>query len=349
MSDHSVTIKDIARILGISKSTVSRALAEHVDVNPSTRKKILELADKLQYEPNTIALHLKQKRTYTLGLIVPETPNTFLSETIAGIQQTATLQNYHVIVCQSMECYDTERNAVKSLIASQVDGLLISVSRETKNADHFQSAVDKKIPIVFFDRIVEHVDTSHVLIDHYQISRQATQHLIDEGCRRIACISGPSSLLTSRKRVEGYQDALSKNNLSFNTDYLMYSPFREETAQRFTHQLIHLRERPDAILATDDSTAIEMMHIIKKHGLRIPHDIALVGLENEHASQFVEPSLTTIGIPANEMGRIAAEVLLLQIKNRDYPPEKRIINGTLIMRDSSRRRSKALCSSGVAI
>lgn len=341
MSDHSVTIKDIARMLGISKSTVSRALAEHADVNPSTRKKILELAGKLQYEPNTIALHLKQQRTYTLGLIVPETPNAFLSKAIAGIQQAASLQGYQVMLCQSMDRYETERSTLKSLLTSHVDGLLISVTSETKNADHFQSAVDKKIPVVFFDQVFEHLNTSQVLIDHYQISYQATQHLIDEGCKRIACISRPSNLLTCRKRVEGYRAALSENNLPYNADYLLHTDFREETVQRFTHHLIGLEKRPDAILASDDRTAIEMMHIIKKEGLRIPHDIALIGFENEHAGQFIEPSLSTISVPANEMGRTAAELLLLQIKNRDHESEKRIVDGTLIIRDSSRRRSSA--------
>ncbi|MEX2232573.1 MAG: LacI family DNA-binding transcriptional regulator [Cyclobacteriaceae bacterium] len=338
MSNHSVTIKDIARILGISKSTVSRALSEHTDVNAKTREKVLALATKLRYQPNSIALHLKQQRTNTIGVIIPETVNTFFSGAVSGIQKIATLAGFQVVVCQSNECYTTEKDNLHSLIATRVDGLLISVSRETENTDHFDTLLQNNIPVVFFDRICEKLDTSQVFTDNYQIAFEATQHLIDQGCRRIATIAGPSHLYTSCKRFEGYKDALMKNNIEFNPDYLIYADFKQESIERFTRRLINLKESPDAIFAINDMTAIEMMHVIKKNGLRIPQDIAVLGFNNDKIGQFVEPSLTTIDMPAQDMGEAAAELLLFHIKNPNQRPEKRLINSRLIVRDSTRLR-----------
>lgn len=338
MPNHPVTIKDIAQILGISKSTVSRALTKHSDVNPETRQKVLSLAKKLHYQPNSIALNLKQQRTNTLGVIIPETANTFFSRAVAGIQRVANLAGYHVVVCQSDENFNTEKNNLESLVANHVDGLLISVSRETENADHFHAVLQKNIPVVFFDRICEQLDTSQVFTDNYRVSFEATQHLLDQGCRRIAFITGPPHLYTSNKRLEGYRDALLKNNVEFNSGYPLCSAFPRHRAEAFIHDLLNLEETPDAVFAINDITAIEMMHIIKKRGLRIPEDIAVLGFNNEKISEFVEPSLTSIDMPAQDMGAAATEILISHIKNPHHQPEKRLINSRLIIRDSTRIR-----------
>ena len=338
MSSHSVTIKDIARILGISKSTVSRALTEHADVNPETREAILALAHKLQYQPNAIAVNLKQQRTKTIGVIIPQTANTFFSKAVAGVQRVANLAGYHVVVCQSNENFNTEKNNLNSLIATHVDGLLVSVSRETETAEHFDTVLKKNIPVVFFDRICENLETSQVVTDNYSIAFEATQHLIEQGCQCIASITGPPHLYTSNKRLEGYKDALLKHSLEFNADYLLYSDYRPGTIEIFTRHLINLKKSPDAIFAINDLAAIEMMHIIKKHGLRIPQDIAVLGFNNEKVGQFVDPSLSTIDMPAEDMGATAAELLLQHIQNPQYKPEKRLINSSLIVRDSTRIR-----------
>lgn len=340
MHNSAVTIKDIARILGISKSTVSRALSDqHKDVNAETREKVMALANKLHYQPNAIALNLKQQRTNTIGVIIPETVNTFFSGAVSGIQKIANLAGFQVVICQSNECYATEKNSLHSLISTHVDGLLISVSGETQNTDHFDTLFQKNIPVVFFDRICENLDTSQVFTDNYQIAFEATQHLIDQGCKRIASIAGPRHLYTSSKRLKGYRDALMKNNLEFNPDYIIYADFKQESIERITRHLINLPESPDAIFAINDLTAIEMMHVIKKNGLRIPQDIAVLGFNNDKIGQFVEPSLSTIDMPAQDMGEAAAELLLFHIKNPNQKPKKRLINSKLIVRDSTRLRS----------
>jgi DNA-binding LacI/PurR family transcriptional regulator len=336
MKNHSVTIKDIARILGISKSTVSRALTEHSDVNPGTRAKITALARQLQYQPNSIALNLKQQCTRTIGVMIPETANSFFSKVVSGIQKTANNAGYQVMVCQSNESYAMEKNNLQSLLATHVDGLLVSVSKETENTDHFEAVLQKKIPLVFFDRICENLKASHVFTDNYKIAFEATEHLIKQGCGKIAFIAGPKHLYTSRKRFEGYRDALQKHDLTLNPDYLLNTVLKPGGVEAFTRHLINLKETPDAIFAANDTIAIEMMHLIKKYGLKVPHDIAVLGFNNDHVGQFFEPSLSTIDMPAYEMGTAAAELLLYHIKDPEQHPEKKLINSKLIVRNSTR-------------
>lgn len=337
MNKSSITIKDIAKLLGISKSTVSRALTEHSDVNAETREKVLAIARKFDYQPNAIALNLKQQRTNTLGVIIPETVNRFFSKAVGGIQKVANQSGYNVMICQSNESYVTEKSNIRSLMASHVDGLLISVSHETDRPDHFDSLLQKKIPLVFFDRILENLNASHVSTDNYEISFEAVEHLIAQGCKKIAIVAGPQHLFNSRKRFEGYTDALKKHNIAIRENYIVRSDFRNENVESYTRYFINLRQRPDALVAINDMAAIEMMHIFKKNGLRIPEDIAVLGFNNEHVGKFVEPSLTTIDLPAFDMGAAAAEVLLDQIKNGNIEIQKKLIKSRLIIRESTHR------------
>lgn len=337
MNNHSVTIKDIAKILGISKSTVSRALSEHSDVHSETREKVLALAGKLQYQPNAIALNLKQQRTNTIGVIIPETENPFFARAVSGIQRAANQAGYNVMVCQSSESCRTEESNLRSLIATRVDGLLISMSRETDKTDHFDAIFQKNIPVVFFDRICHTLDTSQVTTNNYEIAFEATQYLISQGCRRIATITGPRHLYTSFNRFQGYMDALTKNNLEFNPDYLLLSDFTKDSIESYTRHLIDLKEPPDAIFAKNDLIAIEMMHIIKKRGLSIPRDIAVLGFNNEPISRFVEPALSTVDHPAHDIGAASAELLLSQIKGENHHPVKKTIKSSLLIRESTDR------------
>jgi DNA-binding LacI/PurR family transcriptional regulator len=337
MSTESITIKDIAKLLGISKSTVSRALSEHSDVNIETRKKILEVAQKMNYQPNTIALNLKQQRTNTIGVIIPETMNRFFSKAIAGIQRIANLAGYNIIICQSDESFLAEKNNLRSLIAARVDGILISVSEETDRIDHFDSLLQKKIPVVFFDRIVESLNTSKVITDNYEIALEGTEHLIQQGCTRIAWVSGPPNLYNSKNRLEGYKYALTKHGLQVREEYIINSHFKGGNVEEYTRYLLNLPQPPDGIFAINDYAAIEMIHIIKKHGLQVPKDIAVLGFNNENIGKFVEPALSTIDLSAYNMGSAAAEVLIDQIKDAEHPVQRKLIKSALIVRESSKR------------
>ena len=278
MPKSEATIRDIAKTLGISKSTVSRALNNHFDVNPETARKVRELATQIDYHPNLLAQHLKQQRTNTIGVVIPETVNRFFAKAVGGIQEVANRAGYNVMICQSNETLATERNNLQTLMASKVDGLLISVSRETNRHDHLQYAIDKEMPIVFFDRIVEELNASQVYSDNYDISFEGTEHLLAQGCKRIAFVAGHQHLYNSRNRLNGYLDALKKHNIKISEPLIVHATFNSKNVEEYTRQLFNLRQKPDAVFAINDMAALEMMHIIKKRGMSIPHDVAVLGL-----------------------------------------------------------------------
>lgn len=337
MSKSAATIRDIALVLGISKSTVSRALNDHYDVNPETARKVRELATQIDYHPNLLAQHLKQKRTNTIGVVIPETVNRFFAKAVGGIQEVANRAGYNVMICQSNESLALERNNLQTLLASKVDGLLISVSRETNRHDHLQYAIDKEVPIVFFDRIVEELSASQVYSDNYDISFEGTEHLLAQGCKRIAFIAGPQHLYNSRNRLNGYLGALKKHGVSVNESLIVDSNYKVNDVEDYTRYLFNLQQKPDGIFAINDMTALEMMHILKKRGLSIPKDVAVLGFNNETICRLVEPSLSSIDHPAFDMGAAATEILLKQISKNEILQEKRLIKSRLVVRESTNR------------
>jgi DNA-binding LacI/PurR family transcriptional regulator len=332
------TIRDIARILGISKSTVSRALNNHYDVSQETARKVRELAAKIDYQPNLLAQHLKQQRTNTIGVLIPETVNRFTARAVGGIQQVADHAGYNVMICQSNETLATEQNNLRTLIASRVDGLLVSVSRRTDRHEHFQYAIDKEVPLVFFDRIIEELSASQVYSDNYEISFQGTEHLLAQGCKRIAFIAGSKHLHNYRNRLNGYIDALKKHNVTVSESLIVYTDYTSADVENYTRHLFSLRQKPDGIFAINDLAALEMMHILKKRGLIIPKDVAVLGFNNENICSLVEPTLSSIDHPAFEMGVAAAEILFNQIANKGVFQEKRMIKSRLVIRESTTRK-----------
>lgn len=335
MDKKAVTIKDIARMLGISKSTVSRALGGRSDIHPETKQKILELAGQLHYEPNALAINLKQQRTNTIGVIVPETINRFFARAVGGIQKGADMAGVNVMICQSNESYIAEKKALQSLVSSRVDGLIVSISRETDRAEQFASLIDKGIPLVFFDRIIQDLDVSQVVTNNYEIAMQGTEHLIEQGCQRIAFVAGPQHLFNSKGRLDGYLDALRKHDMPIKESYILHSHYRSDKVEEYTRYLLNLPQRPDAVFAINDYAAIEMMHVLKKAGLRIPHDMAILGFNNENICRFVEPPLSSIDHPAHDIGVAAAEILINQIRHQDMRIEKRIVPSQLVIREST--------------
>ena len=339
MSRGSATIRDIAKLLGISKSTVSRALNNQFDVSSATALKVRALAEEIDYYPNLIAQHLKLKRTNSIGVVIPETVNRFFAKAVGGIQEVANRAGYNVMICQSNESLNLERNNLQSLLSSRVDGILISVSRETNQHDHLRHALDKQIPIVFFDRIVEELITSQVVSDNFDISFQGTEHLISQGCKRIAFVAGPQHLYNSKNRLNGYLAALEKHKIAVNESLIAHANYKVNAVEDHTRHLFSLPKKPDGIFALNDMAAVETMYILKKMGLRIPKDVAVLGFNNETICKFVEPSLSSIDHPAYDMGAAAAEILLRQITKNEVRLEKRVIKSSLIIRESTKRKS----------
>jgi LacI family transcriptional regulator/LacI family repressor for deo operon, udp, cdd, tsx, nupC, and nupG len=336
MKRHQTTIIDIARELNISKSTVSRALTGHPNVNPETRKAVLALADKMDYQRNMLALSLVTSRSNTLGIIVPEFLTSFFPQIVIGAQEVASKAGYNVIVSQSNESYETEVANAKVMLANRVDGVMVSVSKESRNFEHFKIFQRKGIPIVFFNRVCDEMQVPKVVVDDYDGAFRAVEHLIGTGKRRIAHLAGPDSLIISRKRLQGYRDALLKHGLPILEELIIPYDLSTEKARIYVKHLLDLPEPPDALFSINDPTAIEAMQVIKARGLRIPQDIAIVGFSNDYASALIEPGLTTVAQPVREMGKTAAQLLLDQMDREvsDWKAIIRTLKTELIVRGS---------------
>lgn len=341
MKSGQITIKDIARELGVSPSTVSRALKDHPDISPDTKKAVTELAEKLHYQPNSIALSLRQSKTNTIGVIIPEIVHFFFSTVISGIEDVAYDAGYNVIVSQSNESYERELSDIKALVNSRVDGLMVSMSKETTNFDHFNNIIARGIPLVFFDRICEDISVSHIVVDDAEGAREATQHLIDQGCKRIVHLSGPTNLMISKKRREGYEEALKQNGIKVD-ESLIHQCWQgnEIESREITLKIFKGSNRPDGIFASNDLAAMGAMLALRELNLKIPDDVAVVGFSNWNFSRLTEPSLTSVDQPGFEMGQEAARQLIRQIESgRDEPlaPQSKVLKTKLIVRNSSLR------------
>jgi len=330
-----VTIKDIAKQVGVSPSTVSRALKDHPDISEKTRKEIQELAKKLHYRPNAIALSLRQSKSNIIGVIVPQLVHHFFSQVISGIEDVVSKNKYNIIICQSNESQEREILNMQTLIMSQVDGILISRTKETNQDEHFKSALEIGIPMVFFDRTFKELDTDKVIVDDIGAAYLATEYLIKMGCKKIAHFKGPDNLQISRKRLEGYKKALEKHNHKID-DSLIIMCDNLEDAMKVTQNLIDNNNLPDGIFAVNDMAAIGALKVLKINKILIPQQVQIVGFANELISSITTPSLTTIEQNGYEMGRRAAELILKRIESKkEYPSQTVIIPTNLIKRHST--------------
>jgi LacI family transcriptional regulator len=331
-----VTIKDIAQKLGISTSTVSRALKDHPDISLKTREAVQELAKLLGYKPNLIALNLKHSRTNTIGVVVPEVEHHFFSTILNGIEEVAYKGNYSVMVFQSNESYMREVLIIQTMLANRVDGVLASYSKNTHDYAHFEQLIDNEIPLVFFDRVREELHADSVIVDDFSGSFSAVNHLIQQGCKRIAFYSAPQHLMIGKNRLEGYKAALEKNGLKYDPD-LVYSCDNFSEAQKVSRSVLKKQDRPDAIFAVNDLTAIGAMKVAKQLGLNIPEDIKFVGFENSRSASICEPELTTVDQFGFELGKKATDLLLKRINTPDfnYQTEMQVVKTQLIQRETS--------------
>lgn len=337
MKSSQVTIKDIAKQLGVSASTVSRALQGHPDISEETKRLVSELAARLKYQPNAVALSLKHQRTRIIGVIIPEIVHYFFSSVISGIEDVAYNAGFNVIICQSNEKYDREVSNTKTLLAQRVDGILVSISKETIDFQHLQNIVSHNLPLVFFDRIAPGIKGDQVIINDNEAAYQATKHMIDQGRKRIAHFAGPQNLIIGQQRKEGYLKALREANLP--TDQrLIVEADNFEKAQQAIMGFISNNLIPDGIFAVNDITAIGAMKAIQKQGYKVPEDIALVGFSDGRFSGITEPSLSSVDQHGYEMGITATEMLLKRILEKDdsRQPEIKVLEGDLIIRGSSK-------------
>jgi DNA-binding LacI/PurR family transcriptional regulator len=338
MRSGQVTIKDIARELGISPSTVSKALKDHPDINSETKRLVKELAAKLKYKPNLIALSLLESQTKTIGLIIPQVVHHFFSSVISGIEDVLDEKGYFLMVCQSNESYEKEVKNAYALLSSRVDGILVSASKETKDLSHFTNIIESNVPVVFFDRLPENLDADCVLIDDLESSFMATEHLIKQGCKRIAHFGTYQHLRIGQERKTGYLNALKKYNLPVDEKLVFLCDTRED-AKIMAGKLMSSAGRPDGIFAVNDLTALGTIEGIKSAGFKVPDDVAVMGFSNEYFSTICEPSLSSVEQHGFEMGQTAARLVLERLhSDTDFPPRKEIISTRLIIRESTAKK-----------
>ncbi|MGF2413505.1 LacI family DNA-binding transcriptional regulator [Ferruginibacter sp.] len=333
------TIKDIARMLKVSTSTVSRALRDATDVSKETKNAVKALSEELNYQPNKFALSLQQKQTHTIGVIVPNL-DYVLATMVKGIDEVALEAGYTVMVCQSNESFGREIVNTRRLLDSLVDGFIVSVSSETKVFDHFKKILDKNMPMVMFDRLIADVNVPSVRLDNKDGGLQATEHLLEQGYKRIAILAGPKTLGISNERLDGYLAALKKYKIKADPDLIIHCDFNQEYAYIATKELLNMKKRPDAIFTISDRMAIGAMLAIKEKGLKMPNDIGLVGFNNEPVTSLVSPGISSVDQPAFELGKIAAKLFIESMHNEeDMGHIEEVLKPKLHIRESSLRNT----------
>ncbi|WPQ66527.1 LacI family DNA-binding transcriptional regulator [Chitinophaga sancti] len=340
MKFEAATIKDIANALGLSTSTVSRALRDSHEISIATKQLVLEYATRINYHPNPIALSLKEKRSRSIGVIVAEIANSFFSQAINGIESVAKDKGYNVIISQTHESFEKELMTLQYLASRSIDGLLISVSSGTQNLEHLKALHDRGFPIVFFDRIVEDLQTHKVMVDNFRGAYDATLHLVNKGYKHIAVLAGPENLSISRERVAGYMEALAQSRMKPSKSMIRYSQFAGlyiDEVEQCMNQLLKLRPRPDAIFTASDKLTTNCMRILNAKGIRIPEEMALVGFSNSDLVELLNPPLTVVRQPAFEMGQIATGMLLQLVESKKPVKEfeRKILATTLIVQAST--------------
>lgn len=335
-----ITLKQIAETLGISITTVSKALKGYTDVNENTRKSVLELAERLQYMPNSFAVNLRTQESKTIGLVIPEVVHHFFSNVIRGIIEEAEKNGYLVIILQSSESVASEKKQIELLVQKRVDGIIISLSNESNNETYLSQIITKEIPLVQFDKISKLIPSSKVIINDQKAAYHAVSHLIAKGCKKIAHIRGPVNPQNAIDRFLGYKKALEDHNISFDPK-LVYTctDVTFEEGKTFAEQIIASHPDVDGIFAITDLVAVGVLAYFNDHKIRVPEDIKLIGFSNWFMSQVVSPKLSTVDQPSFEMGKQAFNVLLEEINAKKegitFSPKTIELDTTIIEREST--------------
>jgi len=336
-----VTIYDIAKKLNISAATVSRGLKDHPGINKNTKKKILQAAAEMGYRSNSFASSLRKKHSNIIGVIVPRLNSNFMSDVIAGIEKVVNEANYNLFISQSLETMKKEAANAKAMFNNRVDGLLVSLAYDTTNIEHFEPFVARGIPVIFFDRVQEHLQCPSIFIDNYKAAYNITSHLIEQGCKRILHIGGNQLRNVYIDRFNGYKQALADHQIPFDSELLIVNDLSATKGAETAQQILKMAEKPDGVFAANDTCAISCMQALKREGIKIPQDIAFAGFNNDPTSCVIEPNLTTIDYKGYEMGEVAAKILIGHLDNNNdlQQTHSLILRSELIIRESSLKKA----------
>ena len=335
-----VTIYDIADKLNVSIATVSRALKDDKVVNKKTKKKIFDLAEKMNYRSNRFASNLRNPKTETIGVIVPRLNSNFMSSVIAGIESVANSEGYNLIISQSSEEVEKEIASAKTMFNNRIDGLLVSLAYDTEDISHFNIFHKKNIPLIFFDRVKDQQHYSNIVIDNKKAAYDATTHLIEQGCKNIAHVTAIPKQNVYKDRLDGYQQALADNKIKFNEKNIIISNLSMEAGSTAKEAIMQMKTLPDGVFVANDNCAVGCMLALKQAGVHIPEDIAFVGFNNDSVSKVIEPNLTTINYPGYEMGEVATRNLINHLNGEAVMniTSTIILRSEIIIRESSLKK-----------
>jgi len=330
-------MKDIARDLNVSVVTISKVLRNHSDIGPATRKRVLQRVKELGYQPNWVARSLVTRRTYIIGLVVPDLMHSFFAEVAKGVGRKLRPRGYNVVISNSEEDSQLEAEEVNLLLARQVDGLLLASAQKPGQSDLFERIEEHKVPVVLIDRRISGLDLSYVGVDDKQVGLLATEHLIERGCRRIAHIRGPQ-ISTGLGRLAGYRQALSRHGLRVASRYVLAGDSGDSTGYEAMRRLLALDPPPDGVFCYNDPVAAGAMKAVLEAGLRVPEDLAVVGAGNVHYSDLLRVPLSTVDQSSSLIGEHAADLLLDLVESkRPRRPRTILLAPKLVVRDSTNR------------
>lgn len=344
-SDHKkkdITIYDLAEELKISPSTVSRALNDHFSIGETTKKAVKKLAAEWGYKPNVIASSLRTNKSNTIGIIVSWINRPFISSLISGAEDAAKEAGYQVVIAQSHDDVEVEKSNLKAMYALRVSALIVSLAMETKDYSHFDLFTKSGIPIVFVDRIPKLADISQVKIDNFKAGYEATLHLIEQGCKHISHFGGALNQTIYEDRRNGYLQALEDNGIIADDKLIFYANnISAEEGERMAEALLVQLPKADGIFCANDTSAVSAIKTLKRKGIRIPEDIAVIGFNNDPVCEIVEPNLSTVDHPAFDMGKYAVLKVLDILNDHNEIAELPPLSTKVVVRASSMKKSKA--------
>ena len=330
------TIKDIAAVLGLTPSAVSKALNDHPRISDKTKKAVKEAAIQLDYQPNYLSSALRKGKSNLVGVIIPRVNSHFFSSVVENIEKVLNLNGYNIIMTQSNELYAKECQEIDTLLKIQVDGIIASMANETTDLEYYQKIKSKGTELVLFDRGEEELNVDYVGIDDYKSSHLVVDHLVSQGCKRIAHIAGFNHIRIYKERIRGYKDALEKWNLALKDNWIIESNLRIEDGRRIMQQLLDAPEWPDAVYVAGDIAALGALQVLLENNIKVPEEIALIGFSDEPFTSLTQPSISTINQHSDQIGKLAAEAFLERINNPKKKTVNRIIlEPELIIRQSS--------------
>ncbi|GAA0880820.1 LacI family DNA-binding transcriptional regulator [Algoriphagus jejuensis] len=332
-----VTITEIANQLNLSHSTVSRALSNHPRISAKTRALVQKLAEELEYRANSTAHHLSKGESQIIAVIVPQLSLHFYSKVVEGIQKVLRDTEYSVLLLNTDESLEEEIRSVDICLKHRVDGVLVAISRGTKNFDHFQKLLKHEVPIVFFDRVANFLPVPKVITNDYQASFDATNHLLNTGCSYIAHITASINLNNSNNRLYGYLDALASHNIKVRESLVHYYEFELSSIDKFLEKTLKKYPQLDGLFVFNDYVANYAINVLCKMGKRVPDDISVIGFSDEPVATYMSPKLSTVQQVAEKMGELSAQKIISILgKNEPMDSEKIVINPKLILRETTK-------------